>query len=164
MQPKRAPLFLTRISIAFILALFVAAGSLCAQETKLDPAMERQAEQIFLNTLSPYCPGRLLRDCPSNEAAELKEDVRKRIAAGESPEAIQESLFAQFGDEIRAAPPGSGFGLFAWIAPFAFLLAGFVFILLWLKSMQSQEEKNSDDKDEVDPEIRSRIDSELSKM
>jgi len=83
------------------------------------------------NVLSPYCPGRLLRDCPSGAASILKAEIRQEIVAGKSESEIIESLYQRFGEEIRGAPSAEGFGLVAWVAPIVFVLLGLVLILMW---------------------------------
>jgi cytochrome c-type biogenesis protein CcmH len=150
---------LSLLLIAVLLHFSIAA----AQNQPIDPAMEKQAEIIFGNTLSPFCPGRLLRDCPSGEATLLKDKIRQRIVAGESPEEIQESIYAEYGDEVRAAPPSTGFGIFAWVTPFLFLLVGFAFTIVWLRSKRSEPESPDPSSDSLDAKTRERIESELSK-
>jgi cytochrome c-type biogenesis protein CcmH/NrfF len=78
-------------------------------------------DHILAEIMSPYCPGRLLRDCPSGQALQLKEK-------------ILEDLIATFGEEVRAAPRARGFGLVAWLAPSAFLFFGLILTVLWLKN------------------------------
>ncbi|MCI5066277.1 cytochrome c-type biogenesis protein CcmH [bacterium] len=85
------------------------------------------------NIMSPYCPGRLLKDCPSSAARELKLSIKERILQGEDAETIIQSLLEDFGNEMRASPKGEGVGLLAWLAPAAFLLLGFGGLLLWVK-------------------------------
>lgn len=104
---------------------------LCLADT--DPAIEAETHKIAHTVLSPYCPGRLLSDCPSKAASDLKKEIYKKLDSGMSPEAVVEDLYMTFGDKIRAVPATHGFGLFAWIAPFAFLLLGGLALFLWLR-------------------------------
>jgi len=100
-----------------------------------DTNVETQAQQVFSHVMSPYCPGLLLADCPSPDAFTLRAEVRARLRAGEAPDAIEESLYRKFGDDIRAVPTADGSGLVLWVAPlvvFAFSLVG----LAWYLSMQ----------------------------
>lgn len=98
------------------------------------------ADKIMAEIMSPYCPGRLLRDCPSGQALQLKEKIISRLSAGESEQAIVADLVATFGEEVRAAPEARGFGLVAWIAPFLFLFLGSILTVLWLRSRALAEE------------------------
>jgi cytochrome c-type biogenesis protein CcmH len=108
--------------------------SFAAPAFALSPAEEQIAQGIFHSVMSPYCPGRLLTDCPSTQAHELKEKIRTDIAQGKSETAIEEDLVALFGETVWAAPRARGFGLAAWITPFLFLLVGALLIFSWLRS------------------------------
>lgn len=71
------------VKFFIILLLLLIAPSL-ALSIELDPNFNKQAHQIFYQTLSPFCPGRLLSDCPSTAATELKDKIRIKLNAGES--------------------------------------------------------------------------------
>jgi cytochrome c-type biogenesis protein CcmH/NrfF len=92
------------------------------------------ARAIINETLSPFCPGLILAACPSPQADSLRKAIVRRAADGESRERIEADLYRQFGDEIRAAPSASGFGLVAWLAPALLLLVGGAGLTLWLRS------------------------------
>lgn len=149
--------------LAYCLAFFVAIGAATpVVAIDLAPQQEALAQSIFDSVMSPYCPGRLLRDCPSGKAHDLKEQIRSLIAAGQSKEQISDSLYAQFGDVIRATPKDSGFGLVGWLAPGLFLLAGFVFVLAWLKGKKRViSSKTFPAKKQLSPEMQARIEREV---
>ena len=50
--------------------------------------------------------------------------IRHWIAAGDTKSQIEQKLVAQFGPQILAAPPMSGFNLLAWVLPIAGVIAG----------------------------------------
>ena len=78
--------------------------------------------------MSPYCPGKLLSDCPSAKASELKKTIREDLANGKSKESVLANLNDEFGEEtMKSVPDESGFGLLAWSAPFLFLVVGLFF-------------------------------------
>lgn len=104
-----------------------------ASAIDLTADQERAAQRIFSTTMSPYCPGRLLSDCPSNSASELKENLRSRIAGGESAEQIELYLESVYGQGIHALPPTRGFGLVAWMTPLLFLVVGLILFKIWIK-------------------------------
>ena len=81
-------------------------------------AASAEAQRIFSEVMSPYCPGKVLADCTSLQAAELRAEIRKRLDAGETAEEILNGLYARFGEEIRPAPPvDSPWGRFLWTVP-----------------------------------------------
>lgn len=143
------------VRIALIVWLVL---SPCAATAADAADIEKQTDEISSSIMSPYCPGRLLRDCPSGQAAQLKERISERLAAGESSTQIVDSLIGTFGEEIRAAPKAEGFGAVAWMAPFFFLFVGSTLTLVWLKKRQRKDEESPP---VLDHEAEARIEMEL---
>jgi cytochrome c-type biogenesis protein CcmH len=84
--------------------------------------VDAQAARIFSHVMSPFCPGKLLADCTSPAAADLRDEIRQRLKAGESLDAVENHLYARFGDSIRAVPSaGSTWGRFLRLAPLVVL-------------------------------------------
>lgn len=98
-----------------LLAALVAALTLAAPLAAQTP--REQAWDLAHELMSPFCPGKLLAECTSSLAGELREDVAKRIAAGETREAVKADLIRQYGKEILGAPEAEGVGLLAWVLP-----------------------------------------------
>ncbi|MFT4572131.1 MAG: cytochrome c-type biogenesis protein CcmH/NrfF [Hyphomicrobiaceae bacterium] len=128
------------------------------------PEVEREAAAVFHSVMSPFCPGKLIANCPSPKAVELREEVRTRISDGESGDAIREELFASYGDAVRAAPRTTGFGLVAWILPFAFVLSGVIVVLAWYRRQRAHAPANAAPRSPLSEESRSRLDRELDDM
>jgi cytochrome c-type biogenesis protein CcmH len=101
---------------------------------------ETTAQEIFGETMSPYCPGLLLRDCPSGKATELKNEIRNRLNQGESKESVEASLKEQYGTKVQAVPDSSPVGILGWIAPILFILAGGAVFIRWVKKNSSDGE------------------------
>ncbi len=77
--------------------------------------------------MSPYCPGRTLAECPSQQAQTLRMWLITQEAAGRSEDEVMAELLERFGDEILAAPRPEGFGLAAYVIPvLLFLLGGLI--------------------------------------
>ena len=97
---------------------------------ELTLAQSAAASRIFTSIMSPYCPGKLLSDCPSAQAHELKESIRSDIAKGKTESEILQTLKDQFGQStIEAEPEFSGFALVAWVVPVVFFIIGFLFLV-----------------------------------
>lgn len=125
-----------RTFVLIITALVLQFSGAAAQTITLDPAQELESKAIFDAVLSPFCPGRLLRDCPSTAAHELKDKIRGMVVEGKSRAEIESYLFALYGDSIRSVPPREGFGYVAWWGPAVFLGLGLTILGLWLRSKQ----------------------------
>lgn len=123
-----------------ILSLALALSAASQSSAEQSPEVSAAADRIMSGIMSPYCPGRLLRDCPSGQALQLKEKIVSRLAAGESEQLVVDDLIATFGEEMRASPKASGFGLVAWLAPALFLFLGGTLTLLWLRNRSIEPE------------------------
>jgi len=148
-----------RIFFIFLICLTTLAENSRAENPNLAPKVIEETDYIMGTLMSPYCPGRLLKDCPSGQAFQLKEKISTRLQSGETSEAVVADLINTFGDEIRAAPEVKGFGIVAWFAPGLFLLIGAALILVWLKSRTQQREPNQ--APPLTPELEERLKSEL---
>ena len=151
----------------FLIPIFVALFSVysaiaVAQDSTapdLSPQQEKQAQTLFETVFSPFCPGRLLRDCPSYKAHDLKNKIRADLAAGKSIDQITTNLYAQYGSAIKALPETKGFGLFAWLAPGLFLFAGGLILFTWIRSRKALPSTNKPAN--LSPEMKARIEKEL---
>lgn len=84
----------------------------------LDADQLRQAQSIARQTMSPFCPGRTLADCPSEYAAAWRREIQVMLARGDSPQQIQEEFERRAGGDLSGRPHrGVGYGL-------SFALAG----------------------------------------
>lgn len=60
-------------------------------------------------------------NCGSGEP--IKAEIRERLARGESKQQILDAFRARYGEKVLSSPTFQGFNWFAWITPFAALLA-----------------------------------------
>lgn len=103
------------------LALALSAG---AEEWRFD---------AYNEVMSPFCPGRTLADCPSPQAAQLREWIAAQEAAGRDRADVQAELSALYGDAIRSTPRASGFGLAAYVIPVVLFLVGGGILFVFLR-------------------------------
>ncbi len=102
-----------------------------SSEKEYSPEVIRRASSIARQTMSPFCPGRTLSDCPSEYATEWRSDIREMVAQGLSAEQIQSVLEKRAGGNLSGIPNRES----SYILPIALsLVAGlvlyFVFALL----------------------------------
>lgn len=102
-------------------------------------AIESTAHEIYSTVMSPFCPALTLKDCPSSKAADLKDDIKKRLEKGETKDEILQSLFKQYGERLNALPPTTGVASLAWVFPILFVLVGGVLVTRWLISHSGKE-------------------------
>ncbi len=97
-------------------------------------------------------------------ADQLRREINKLIARGESKPEIKATLSERYGPAILALPPASGFSLSAYLAPLAvaigLLLMGIVLLRRWRRSGRGGQR----DEAPLDDEDASRIDVELERF
>jgi len=99
----------------------------------VSPQTETLANEIFTTTMSPYCPGLLLSDCPSGKATALKDSIRTEIANGRAPDEIRTELVATYKTQLDARPPMAGFGSLMWVVPVLILFIGALVLFRWIR-------------------------------
>jgi cytochrome c-type biogenesis protein CcmH/NrfF len=79
--------------------------------------------EIEKQVMCPVC-GTLLQLAESPQAQRERAFINRLIAEGKSEEQVKDALVAEYGNEVLALPPSSGFSLSAYLVPIiAFLVA-----------------------------------------
>lgn len=100
------------LSVAFAVLAPVAAADGGASLTEIE-------KQV----MCPVC-GTLLQLAESPQAQRERAFINRLIDEGRSEEEVKDALVAEYGDEVLALPPDSGFSLSAYVVPIvAFLIA-----------------------------------------
>lgn len=101
------------------------------------------ADEIAAQIQSPFCPGKMLRDCPSSSAGELREEIRAMFESGKTRDEVMQILYQRYGDDIAAVPQGS-MAYIGWITPGAAVILGMFLVGAWLRRVRSQPEPTED--------------------
>jgi cytochrome c-type biogenesis protein CcmH len=105
-----------RLLLVAVLALGVLAPTAAAEQQASLTEIEKQV-------MCPVC-GTLLQLAESPQAQREKAFIKRLIEEGKSEEQIKDALVAEYGEEVLALPPDSGFSLSAYLVPIvAFLIA-----------------------------------------
>lgn len=89
-----------------------------------DPGQEAQAEALMEQIRCLVCQGQSIADSDAELAGDMRDLVRRRIAAGEKPSAIREWLIQRYGTWISYKPTAEPAAWPLWLAPLALLLIG----------------------------------------
>lgn len=142
----------------------LAAGVLLAAWSALPAAAAEPpyAVELYNGLMSPFCPGRTLMACPSSQAAEMREWIAEQERAGRPRQAVEDELYAQWGDVILQAPRAEGFGMAAYVLPLVAFLAGGAIVWVFLRRQGAGARAPlPGPRAPLDPEIERRIDEEL---
>ena len=89
-----------------------------------NPKQEEQAQALMAELRCLVCQGQSIADSDAELAGDMRDLVRRRIAAGEKPSAIRAWLIERYGSWISYKPTGEPAAWPLWLAPLALLLAG----------------------------------------
>ncbi len=120
--------------IAALLALIAPVAQLAAQDSLPpapyayrqleDPAQEARAKELMETLRCLKCQSQSIADSDAPMAGDMRHQVRTRIAAGESPDAIRAWLVARYGDYVSYKPEMSTHTWPLFAIPVLLLLAG----------------------------------------
>jgi cytochrome c-type biogenesis protein CcmH/NrfF len=113
----------------------------------VSPEVAAKAASIARQTMSPFCPGRTLDDCPSEYATEWRRDIRMMVAKGMTAAEIQDELEKRAGGNLSGIPNReSSYVLPILLATGAALVLYIVFVRLRRREDEgaSESSKKSD--------------------
>ncbi|NCY25215.1 MAG: cytochrome c-type biogenesis protein CcmH [Alphaproteobacteria bacterium] len=108
--------------LAAWLVLAAPALALAPEAPLPDPAQEARAKALFYELRCVVCAGESVADSPAQVAGDVRREVRERVAAGESDDAILALMAQHYGSGILMTPPLSGATIALWLGPLAMLL------------------------------------------
>jgi cytochrome c-type biogenesis protein CcmH len=149
-----------------LLALFVVVTPTGAASEERPTQAEVEKEIIC-----PVCTPATLDQSDSPIARRMEGFIARRIAAGDTKSEIKNKLVAQFGPQVLAAPPRSGFNWLAWLLPLAGLGLGAAVVGVaawrWSRTRERPPElplEARNGRRAIDPELERRLEEELARF
>lgn len=105
----------------------------------ISPALASSQSDIENGLICPACfdDGMTVAACADSTAQQIKEDVRQKLAIGQTKQQIIKTYVDKYGEKILTSPPKKGFNLMAWVIPFLGIAMGGVLIYFalsrWVK-------------------------------
>ena len=93
-----------------------------------DPKQEAEASALMQQIRCLVCQGQSIADSDAELAGDMRDLVRRRIAAGEKPSEIRAWLMQRYGTWISYKPTAEPAAWPLWLAPAALLAVG-VFLI-----------------------------------
>jgi cytochrome c-type biogenesis protein CcmH/NrfF len=144
-------------------ALVVAAAALLAAAP---PQPKTTLPDVEDEVMCPIC-GTALNLSAAPQADRERAFIRRQIAAGKTKDEIKDALVAQYGDQVLAEPPKSGFDLTAWLVPGAAIVLAALGIALglrrWRRAPGGGGPPPAGDEPPVDPADAERLDADLAR-
>lgn len=89
-----------------------------------DPKQEAKAQALMEELRCLVCQGQSIADSDADLAGDMRDLVRRRIAAGENPAQIRTWLIERYGDWISYRPTADPINWPLWAAPILLLIFG----------------------------------------
>lgn len=89
-----------------------------------DPVQEKRARALMETIRCLTCQSQSVADSNASMAGDMRSEIRRRIAAGEKPEAIRVWLISRYGDWVSYEPTAAPILWPLWGAPILLLIAG----------------------------------------
>ena len=117
--------------------------------------------------MCPIC-GTALNLSGAPQADRERAFIRRQIAAGKTKDEIKDELVAQYGTQVLAEPPKSGFDLTAWLVPGVAILLAAVAIAIGLRRWRRAGRDGggpppSGDDPPLEPAEAERLDADLAR-
>jgi cytochrome c-type biogenesis protein CcmH/NrfF len=101
--------------------------------------------------------------CSSGEP--MKEEIHRRLAAGESKETILAYFAGKYGEKVLSSPTMSGFNWLAWVTPFAaVVIAGLTVVVVVRRRVHQREAAPTPPSAPADPALRASLERELADL
>jgi len=114
------------------LAILLWLGCALAQ----DAGLERRVTNLAHELRCLVCQNQTIADSNAPLAVDLRNQIREQLTAGKSEREVVDFMVARYGDFVLYRPPFKATTLLLWVGPFVFLIAGFYFLLRFLRRRQ----------------------------
>lgn len=126
-----------------------------------DPASAPTAEERVASLSSaircPFCNGESLADSQAGVAADYRDLIAERVAAGATDEEILEEFAANFGDSFILDTSTSAWSVALWVVPVLALIAGAAVVVWMRKRTEDDERQTTDDERQTTVEGGTRV-------
>lgn len=89
-----------------------------------DPLEEARAQALHRSLRCVVCQNESIAESNAVLAADLRQVVRERVAAGDTDEEVRGYMVARYGDFVLLKPPFDAGTWILWLGPFAVVLIG----------------------------------------
>ena len=148
-------------AIRFAVAALAAVSLLTTAAHGQDRAqIEKDANEIYNSLLSPFCPGRLISNCPSSQAADLRQQIREQLEAGATKDEVVDELYAVWGEEVL----GGRRGPLSYGVPIGVILLAGGLLVAWLRGTSRRPAAHVSPVVGLDPDAEERLEKELAEL
>ena len=117
-------MFVRATLIGLLLAFTSTGFALTPQADTLTPEQDARYRTLIHELRCLVCQNQTIADSNADLAADLRQQVHERIAAGQTDDQIRDYVTDRYGDFVLYKPPVNSRTLLLWIGPFLLVAAG----------------------------------------
>lgn len=119
--------------LALVASLLLAPPAWALDKPLSDPAQEARALELNKELRCLVCQNQAIAESNAPLAADLRQIVRERIAAGDSGDEVRDYLVNRYGDWVLLDPPFKLKTWALWLGPAVLLVVGAVGTRMWVR-------------------------------
>ncbi len=132
---RGAPLLL----LPFFLSLFfLLTPAMSVAETMSEAVLQERTKEVSKTLRCAVCQSESVWESNAELALQMREIIRERLIAGQSPDEIRAYFVSRYGDFILLQPRKMGLNLLLWGGPFLILGIGGIFLFRTLRGWVKQ--------------------------
>jgi cytochrome c-type biogenesis protein CcmH len=107
--------------------------------TVADSALEAQTKAVASTLRCPVCQGESLQDSPSDLARQMRDVVRDKLRAGETPDQVKAYFVSKYGEWILLEPTMTGLNILLYVIPVLLVIGGLVLVAFLVRRWTAPE-------------------------
>ncbi len=113
-----------------------------------DHSPAARAARLEQQLACPVCEGQSVADSNSPQSRAIRDDIPRRIAAGQSDAEIRQYYVSRYTERILETPSNSGLGIIAWGLPALAVILGALSIVVAVRRWSRAPRLKATDEDE----------------
>jgi cytochrome c-type biogenesis protein CcmH len=151
---------MNRLLCLFFFLAFQAASLAHAQDstdTTFSPEIEAEARTVGKSLRCVVCQNQSIEDSGAPLAADMRQLVRERLTAGDTPDEVRAFMTDRYGNFVLMKPPFQPDTFLLWGAPFAFVLIAGLCWMIYLRPAARALDEPAPLSDEETERLNARI-------
>lgn len=137
------------LRLAVPLVVVLAALVVGASRSEAPRTDGERAQAIAGSVRCPTCAGQSVASSDAPAAAQIRAEIDRRVAAGETADQIEAALVSSYGEGILLTPPASGIGALVWVVPVAAVVLALGGLALALRRWRPETVAHASEEDRL---------------
>lgn len=109
-----------------------------AQHAAVDPVLEQRVTALGEQLRCLVCQNQNIADSHADLAVDLKNQIREKLAAGQSEREIVDYMVARYGDFVLYKPPLKTSTVLLWAGPFSLMALGLILLGMRIRRRRTE--------------------------